>query len=97
MKTLDDFRLVRSFLSHEGITPTMAMVALPASEWSDLVLLAEEWKREREREEAEREAQTAPMDEADSEMAQKADEDRRRREHDALLYHSSGYRPGRHG
>lgn len=96
MKKLEDFRLISSFLASEGITPTMAMVALPASEWSDLVLLAEEWQREQEREEAEREQQTAPMDEADSEMAQKADDERRRREHDALLYHSSGFRPGRH-
>lgn len=97
MKTLEDFRLVRSFLAAEGITPTMAMVGLPASEWADLVLLAQEWRQEIDQAAAEKEAELTGMDEADREMVEKAKAEQERRDLEELLYHSSGYRPGRHG
>jgi len=96
MKTLEDFRLIRLFLAAEGITPTIAMVALPASEWTDLVLLAQEWQQANEDAESAKKAELASMDEADREMAEKARAEMQRREEEQLLYHSSGFRPGRH-
>lgn len=90
MKKLDDFRLVRQFLSAQGIEPTIAMVAVRDPEWIDLVVLAEQWKQELDESAAEQEAKLAAMtpEEKDQELAEMEEEARFEREQ--VLYHSCG-------
>jgi arsenate reductase-like glutaredoxin family protein len=95
VKKLDDFRLVREFLSSQGIEPTIAMVAVRDPEWLDLVILAQEWRREIEEIAEAKEAKIAAMtpEEKDQMEAEAAEE--ARLEQERILFHSCGHKPER--
>ena len=88
MKKIDDFLLIREFLQAQGIQPTVGMVGLDQDSWSDLVILATEWRALNE--EA---AETISPEEL--EMRRKHQEQQDRLEQERLLYHSSGHHPRR--
>ena len=92
MKKLDDFSLVRQFLSAQGIEPTIAMVAVRDPEWIDLVMLAEEWKAEADEAEAERKAKEAAMTPEEKDQALAEMEEEARMEREKVLFHSCGRR-----
>jgi hypothetical protein len=95
MKKLADFRLVREFLSAQGVEPTIAMVAVRDPEWLDLVILANEWKREIEEAAAEQEAKLAAMTPEEKDQALAEAEEEMRAEREKILFHSCGHRPER--
>ena len=90
MKNLKDFRVVREFLSAQGIEPTIAMVAVRDPEWHDLVILAQQWKQEIEEVVAEKEARLAAMTPNEREQAQQEAEEEARLERERVLFHSCG-------
>ena len=90
MKKLEDFRLVKEFLSAQGIEPTLGMVAVRDPEWADLVILAQQWKQEIEEVVAEKEARLAAMTPDEREQAQQEAEEEARAAQKEVLFHSCG-------
>jgi cytochrome c oxidase assembly factor CtaG len=90
VKKLDDFRLVRNFLSAQGIEPTIAMVAVRDPEWLDLVILAHEWQEEADQAEAERKAKLDAMTPEEKDQMEAEAEEEARMEKEKILFHSCG-------
>ena len=95
MKKLDDFRLVKDFISSQGIEFTIACVAVDEKAWDDLVFLAREWKREIDEIVAEKEAKLAAMTPDEIEQMETEAEEEAKLEKERVLFHSSGHRPER--
>ena len=90
MKKLEDFRLVKDFISSQGIEFTIACVAVDEKAWDDLVFLAREWKREIDEIVAEKEAKLAAMTPDERDQAQQEAEEEARMERERVLFHSCG-------
>ena len=92
MKKITVFRLVREFLSAQRIEPTIAMVAVRDPEWLDLVILAQEWKRELDEAAEEQEAKLKAMTPQEKDQALAEAEEEARMEREKVLFHSCGRR-----
>jgi arsenate reductase-like glutaredoxin family protein len=90
MKKLDDFRLVRNFLSAQGIEPTIAMVAVRDPEWLDLVILAQQWRQEIEEAAEEEKAKLDAMTPEEKDQALAEAEEEARMEREKVMFHSCG-------
>ena len=93
MKTLEDYTLIRDFISHQGITPSVAMLCVQEKEWADLVYLAKSWKREQEEY---LEAEKAKLEGLSEEELGQMDREAKvqaEREEQAILFYSSGHKP----
>jgi len=93
MKKLDDFRLIKTFLSSNGIQPDISLATMRDPEWTDLIILAREWEAEIEQAIAEEKAKVESMtDQEREDMEAQAALDAKT-EREKVLFHSCGHRP----
>lgn len=94
MKTLEQYRLIKEFMSSQGIQPTASILASSEDEWKDMHYLAQEWKDEIDAEIAAREAELDGLSEEEIGIREQLEREKEQYEKEALLFHSSGYKPG---
>jgi len=93
MKTLEDYNLIRDFLGSQGITPTAAMLCVQEQEWADLIYLAKSWKRELDERIAKDADEIKGLSEDELRQMDKATEEARIKQQNAVLFHSCGTEP----
>jgi hypothetical protein len=93
MKTLEEYNLIKEFISAQGIQPTAAMLCVAEKEWNDLVYLAKAWERELESEEALEKQRLQALSEEELGMIERANKKQAQREAEKVLFHSCGSDP----
>jgi len=95
MKTLEEYNLIRDFLGGQGLQPTVAMVCVEDSKWSDLKFLAREWRTEQDAAEEARQAELDGLTEEELAQREREAAEEAQRQEDEVLFHSCGHRPER--
>jgi len=93
MKTLDEYKLIREFISSQGIQPSIAMLCVPQNEWDDLKYLAQSWHREQDEMVAAAEARLEGLSEEELGQMDREAKEQAEREEQEILFYSSGHKP----
>ena len=93
MKTLEDYNLVKDFLSSQGDFSAVGVVSVSESAWNDLIYLAKTWKQELDEKAREEEKRLEGLSEDELRMMDKKAKEEAEKETAKILFHSCGSEP----